>query len=116
MLQSLLALAAACKVLTELISNGLLSGAPSIPDAHKSQLKLLVSVIVGVVAAFTTGQNVFTAFTFQVSVPPLIGVLVTGVVVGFGSNVVNEIFDVLQGWSDAMNSSGPSRGSGSNSG
>lgn len=116
MLQSILALAAASKVLTELISNAILNNA-TWPDATKSQLKLLVSVIVGIAAAFATGLNIFAAFNFQVSVPAAVGVLVTGVIVGFGSNVVNEIFGVLEGWNDAMNGgSGPARGSGSNSG
>lgn len=99
MLESLLALSAAVKVLTETVA-GAIDNRFKLSDDVMSWMTLVISVLVGITATEFAGLNMFAAPGFAVHLSPELGILITGVAVAFGSNVLNELFGVLEGFHD----------------
>lgn len=110
LLQELLALAAVCKVLTETILGGIrvkLTTTDSDGTTHLSistaafeWLSLLISLIVAILANEVAGLNLLANTSAATRVSPDVAILLTGVALGFGSNVVNELFGIFEGWHD----------------
>ena len=62
----------------------------------------VVSLLIGVFAAFSANVNILADSERFALVPELFGVIVTGLIIGGGSNVINALFDILYGWRDRV--------------
>lgn len=89
-----LALAGAVYKFTEFIKPALKKPGWS-DDVYNAAVQLLACVI-GVVLAFVAGGvNLLPAV---LPVPPVAGVVITGIVIGLGADVVNAALDLFYGW------------------
>lgn len=56
---------------------------------------LLMSQLIGVIAAYTLNFNAFADNPQYAFMPPLAGIVTTGLLVGCGSNIATPFFDLL---------------------
>lgn len=100
MLDELLALSTAVNRLVEVTVK------PFLPETLEERLRnailIAFSMLFGVIAAAGAGLNLLVENPAYGQVDPLIGTVVTGVVVGAGSNVIAAVFGILYGWKENL--------------
>src|SRR5688572_20263841 len=98
MLELLLALSASVNRAIEVVrrateikdADGVVTG-HTLPD----WLYLLFSLVGGVFVAFVSNVNLFAADPQYAFLPPIVGLVITGLVIGGGSNVIHAAFDLM---------------------
>lgn len=62
----------------------------------KIQLPKVLAIVVGVIIAFAVNLDVFTILKVNNNIP-IVGVILTGILISRGGNFVNDLFDRLKG-------------------
>lgn len=100
MLDQLLALSTAVNRLVEVTVK------PFLPENLDERLRngvlLAFSMVFGVIAAGGASLNILADNSAYGEVSSLVGLIVTGLVVGAGSNVIAAVFGILYGWKETL--------------
>lgn len=101
MFESILALSAVVNRLTEVVKTAVLEKVKFSDDAT-AWLTLVISLLIGVLAALFANANLFADPSFAVHVDPTAGILLTGLLIGFGSNALHQVFDLINAVKDVL--------------
>lgn len=67
-------------------------------EQTRKSVLVLISVLAGVLIALMSNLNLFAGIG---RLPEMAGVILTGVLAGFGADVINAFVDLLYGWKNA---------------
>lgn len=73
---------------------------PFLPDKLKPLTLELISLGVGIVLAYETNSNSLTLLGLK-TLDPMVGIVITGLVIGKGSNFAHDFFQYVQKSKDA---------------
>lgn len=82
-----------------IVIEGLISWASTLFIDKKVQWKVIVSLLFGILFAVDLNLNLFQLVGFNEQYP-VIGLILTGVVISRGSNYVFELYDRLVNWKE----------------
>lgn len=102
MLEMLLALSAAVTAVVDLIKS--IPLVTALPEATRNLVLLFSSLVVGVIATIGAQANLLADNPVYGQASPMVGLVITGLVVGLGSKALNAAVGLLYGWRDAARS------------
>lgn len=97
MIEALLALTAVVNRVTEMLKATVVTPL-DLPENQNRAVLIALSSALGIFAAFGAQLNVFADNPTYAAVPATLGMFITGVLIGAGSNAVHAVTDLLYGW------------------
>lgn len=102
-IDTLLALSAAVTFVVDLIKA--IPFVAALPEATRNLILMFCSLVVGVFATIGAQINLLADNPVYGQTNPMLGMVITGLVVGLGSKAINASVGLLYGWRDAARSS-----------
>lgn len=102
MLETLLVLSTAVNRLVEVVIKPLIP--LTIPDDIRNLILVISSMVVGILAALGANLNLLAENEFYGQLNPVLGIVLTGIFLGAGSNVIQSVFGLIYGWKEQTKS------------